>query len=430
MSPACVVGSGAREHALALALARSADVVATPGNPGITGLSAEGHRLSSVGAPPEEIEADLFVIGPEAALVDGLADRLRGLGRLVFGPGADGARIEGSKQFMKQLCSRAGVPTAAWGSFENTARATSFLRSLPGPYVVKTDGLAGGKGVLVTAELGEAEEDVAAKLSGVSFGDAGRRVVIEEALTGRELSLFCVCDGKGAVALCPAQDYKRVGDGDSGPNTGGMGALCPVPGAGQHFFVGEVLERIVLPTLKALRSQSVDYRGLLYAGLMLTEDGPKLIEFNARFGDPETEVVLPLFEGDLFALLRAAAEGDISRAGANLSALVPTARARASREAAVCVVAASPGYPGNPATGSPISGIEEADSVEGVTVFHAGTRRDPSGALRTAGGRVVCVSAVGPDHRSARALAYGAIERVSFEGMHYRSDIARDAPTS
>ena len=212
----CVVGSGGREHALAHVLARSADVVVTPGNPGITGRSAEGHRLASTPAPPEEIEADLFVIGPEAPLVDGLADRLRSRGRLVFGPGADGARLEGSKEFMKRCASEAGVPTARWEAFSNLDDARRYLRSMPGPYVVKTDGLAAGKGVLVTDDLDEAERDVAAKLSGAAFGEAGQRVVIEEALQGTELSLLVVCDGTHALALAPAQDYKRVGTATPG----------------------------------------------------------------------------------------------------------------------------------------------------------------------------------------------------------------------
>ena len=288
----CVVGSGAREHALAHVLARSADVVVTPGNPGINGRSAEGHRLASTPAPAEEVEADLFVIGPEEPLVTGLADRLRSRGRLVFGPGADGARLEGSKEFMKRCASSAGVPTARWEAFSRLDEATRYLRSLPGPYVVKTDGLAGGKGVLVTYDIAEAERDVAAKLSGAAFGEAGQRVVIEEALQGTELSLLVVCDGVHALPLAPAQDYKRVGTGDTGPNTGGMGAFSPVPGA-TTAVVESVLGTIVEPTLRALRNAGVDYRGVLYAGLMLTEDGPRLIEYNVRFGDPEARWCFP-----------------------------------------------------------------------------------------------------------------------------------------
>jgi len=282
----CVVGSGAREHALAHVLSRSADVVVTPGNPGISGRSSEGYGVASTSSPPEEIDADLYVIGPEEPLVGGLADRLRSMGRLVFGPGADGAHLEGSKEFMKKCVSEAGVPTARWGAFSKLDEASEFLRSLPGPYVVKTDGLAAGKGVLVTDDIVEAQTDAAAKLSGRSFGEAGRRVVIEEALQGTELSLLVVCDGVNAVPLAPAQDYKRLCTGDRGPNTGGMGAFSPVAAA-TALVVGKVMDTIVGPTLSALRRSGIDYRGVLYAGLMLTSDGPKLIEYNVRFGDPE-----------------------------------------------------------------------------------------------------------------------------------------------
>src|SRR3954452_73052 len=249
-----VVGSGGREHALAHVLGRTATVVVTPGNPGIPG---------SVGTPPEELDGDLFVIGPEAPLVDGLADRLRAQGKLVFGPGADGARLEGSKAWMKQVLLDAGVPTARHGTFTEVDSAVDFLRTLPGRYVVKTDGLAAGKGVLVTDSFEAAADDVAAKLGGRSFGDAGRTVVIEEALTGPEVSVLAVCDGTEAVALAPAQDHKRVGDGDVGPMTGGMGAYSPYEGVD----VDHVIDAIVLPTLRTLTKRGIDYRGVLYAGL-------------------------------------------------------------------------------------------------------------------------------------------------------------------
>jgi phosphoribosylamine--glycine ligase len=412
---ACVVGSGAREHALCEVLARSVDVVATPGNPGITGHSKEGHSLSSSPAPPGEIEADLYVIGPEAPLVDGLADKLRAAGHKVFGPGADGARLEGSKHFMKELAETSGVPTARWACFSSAEKdaALSFLESLPGGYVVKTDGLAAGKGVLVTSDLEEAKSDVAAKLSGAAFGQAGERVVIEEALEGPELSLFVLCDGKDFVALVPSQDYKRLGTGDTGPNTGGMGSYAPVP-AVSPVEIEQILEGIVAPSLAGLKAQGIDYRGTLYAGLMLTPDGPRLIEFNVRFGDPETEVVLPLLESDLYEVLEAAADGDIGR----------VKRPVFSDQAAVCVVAASPGYPVAPRTGDPISGLTEASSLKGVHIFHAGTTRDASGTVRTAGGRVLAVTALGDGLAEARESAYRALEVISFEGMQARRDIA------
>lgn len=420
----CVVGSGGREHALAHVLARSAHVVVTPGNPGICGLSAEGYELESTPAPPHEIDADLYVIGPEDPLVAGLADRLRSGGRLVFGPGADGARLEGSKEFMKQLANDAGVPTARWGAFSRTEEAMSFLRSLPGPFVVKTDGLAAGKGVLVTEDIGEAEKDVTAKLSGEAFGAAGRRVVIEEALIGSELSLLVVCDGVRAEPLAPAQDYKRFGTGDTGPNTGGMGAYSPVPIA-TDAVVSTAMDTIVEPTLAALRRAGIDYRGVLYAGLMLTADGPQLIEYNVRFGDPEAEVVLPRLATDLVDLLTAAAHGEMTgpiaggAAGANSAGT-----AGFVEEAAVGVVIAAHGYPEAPRTGDLVEALDDAGSVEGVTVFHAGTCRDEAGALRTARGRVFVVTALGAGLADAREHAYRGVAKIGFAGMQYRLDIA------
>ncbi len=411
------MGSGAREHALALALGRSADVLVTPGNPGIRGKTAEGFTLTSEDRPAPLVEADLYVIGPEAPLVDGMADDLRASGCLVFGPGRDGARLEGSKMAMKQLCSEAGIPTARWAAFDELWPAVRFLRALPGPYVVKTDGLAAGKGVLVTPDVEEAISDVTAKLSGSSFGAAGERVVIEEAMSGPELSLFAVCDGRRSVPLAPAQDYKRVGDGDTGPNTGGMGACSPLPGVGEAL-VDDVMDRIVSPALSFLHRSGVDYRGLLYAGLMLTADGPRLVEFNVRFGDPETEVVLARMSGDLTRLLACAAEGDLRPAAGE---------ATFRDEAAVCVVAAAPGYPSAPVLGGPVSGVERAGTLEGVTVFHAGTRLRDDGTLVTAGGRVLCVTALGRDLASARERAYEAVGLVEFEGKVVRHDIAEAA---
>jgi phosphoribosylamine---glycine ligase len=401
----CVVGSGGREHALAAVLGRDAEVIATPGNPGIEGSTSK---------PPEEIAADLYVIGPEIPLVDGLADRLRAHGRLVFGPGADGARLEGSKAWMKQVLGDAGVPTARYDTFTDAAAAEAFLRTLPGLYVVKTDGLAAGKGVFVTTDLDAAIDDVREKLAGRSFGAAGSTVVIEEGLTGPELSLLAVCDGERAVPLAPAQDFKRVGDGDAGPNTGGMGAYSPVPGAGADV-VDDVMDRAVEPTLAMLRKLGIDYRGVLYAGLMLTPEGPKVIEFNVRFGDPETQVVLPRLTTDLAGLLAEAAAGRI------------TSEPAFGPDAAVTVVLASEGYPAAPVTGVPITGVDDAEAIEGVTVFHAGTTRNGDGDLVTSGGRVLDVTALGPTIADARSRAYSAITTIAFPGMHYRGDIAERA---
>jgi phosphoribosylamine--glycine ligase len=408
----CVVGSGGREHALALVLARDADVVVTPGNPGITGRSPEGHTLTSVDTDPEALDADLFVIGPEAPLVDGMADRLRAQGKLVFGPGADGARIEGSKAFMKELLAEAGVPTARFGVFTEAGPAVEFLRTLDGPWVVKTDGLAAGKGVLVTDSLAEAEADVAAKLSGDAFGAAGQRLVIEEGLTGPECSLLVLCDGTRLAPLAPAQDFKRRDDGDGGPNTGGMGAYSPVPSV-DDASVESLVAEAVAPLVDALRARGIDYRGVLYAGLMLTPTGPKVLEFNVRFGDPETQVVLPRYDGNLCTLLAEAAAGALT----TVPRFVPAH--------AVCVVLASEGYPESPRTGDPITGLDQAGSLPGVTVFHAGTRSDPgTGAVVTSGGRVLGVTALGTTLEEARTRACAGVATIEWPGMHHRTDIA------
>jgi phosphoribosylamine--glycine ligase len=402
----CVVGSGGREHALAHVLGRTADVVVTPGNPGIPG---------SVPTAPADVEADLYVVGPEAPLVAGLADELRAAGRLVFGPGADGAHLEGSKAWMKEVVDAAGVPTARYATFTEVEPAVDFLRTLPGPWVTKTDGLAAGKGVLVATRIDDAVADVRAKLAGESFGDAGRTVVIEEGMTGPELSLLALCDGTRAVALAPAQDFKRVGDGDTGPNTGGMGAYSPVPGV-DDSLVDDVMTRFVAPTLAELRRRGIDYRGVLYAGLMLTPAGPRLVEYNARFGDPEAQVVLPRLTTDLAELLAAAAAGDLSR--------VPTPTF--TDDACVTVVLASEGYPVAPRTGDLITGIAEAEGA-GATVFCAGVASSPDGALVTAGGRVLDVTAAGSTVADARARAYGAVDHISWPGRYHRTDIALEA---
>jgi len=406
-----VVGSGAREHAIALALVRTADVLVTPGNPGMPRRSDEGFVIRCVDMDPEELEVDLIVIGPEAPLVDGLADRLRAKGIPVFGPGAHGARLEGSKAFMKDLVARAQVPSARYGTFDDVVPAESFLETLEGGYVIKTDGLAAGKGVLVTSDIDEARKDVRDKLSGSSFGDAGRRVVIEEAMSGPEVSLLVLCANTDAVVLPAAQDFKRIFDNDQGPNTGGMGAYSPVPVASDEV-VDLIMERIIHPTLRQLALEGIDYRGVLYAGCMLTPEGPKLIEYNIRFGDPEAEVVLPRITSDFAQLCLQVANGE------HLSP--PTV----SPEATVCVVLAAHGYPGTVRSGDRIEGLEKADTVKGVTVFHAGTRRDSEGHIVTAGGRVLCVSATGEDIASARERAYEAVSLISFDGAQYRHDIA------
>jgi phosphoribosylamine--glycine ligase len=309
------------------------------------------------------------------------------------------------------VLTEARVPTAAHGVFDRVEPALAFLETLPPPYVVKTDGLAGGKGVLVSDDRREAADDVRAKLSGQAFGDAGRRVVIEEGLSGPELSLLCLCDGRRAVPLAPAQDFKRLGDGDTGPNTGGMGAYSPVPAAGPDV-VAAVLERAVEPTLHRLRALGLDYRGVLYAGLMLTAEGPKVLEYNVRFGDPEAQVVLPRFDGDLAGVLAEAASGDLRT------------EPSFSTDAAVTVVLAAPGYPASPLTGHVIDGLDAAGTHPGVRVFCAGVGRDRAGRPVTAGGRVLDVTALGPALAEARRRAYAALAEISWPGMQYRRDIA------
>lgn len=403
-----VVGSGGREHALAATLARTAEVVVTPGNAGIPG---------SVTTPATELDADLFVIGPEVPLVAGLADTLRSQGKLVFGPGADGAQLEGSKAWMKDLLVAAGVPTARHATFTEEAPALAFLDTMAPPYVIKTDGLAAGKGVIVTESLTEARNAVGDYLSGAAFGDAGRHLVIEEGLVGPEISVFAICDGTSAVLLAPAQDFKRVGDGDEGPNTGGMGALTPSPLV-DASLLDDIMERFVQPTLDELRRRGIDYRGALFAGLMLTADGPKMLEYNVRFGDPECQVVIPAVTNDLAAILAEAASGELRT--------MP----EFTEAAAVTVVCAADGYPSSPRTGDPISGIEAARSRDGVEVFCAGVAPGDDGGLVTAGGRVLNVCGRGATLAEARDRAYAAVGDIEFDGKTFRTDIALAAVTT
>ena len=403
MTRVVVIGSGGREHALADVLGRTAsEVIVTPGNPGIPG---------SVSTAATELDADLFVIGPEVPLVDGLADELRAQGKLVFGPGADGARLEGSKVWMKELFVAAGVPTAAHGSFSEAEPALAFLNTMSEPFVIKTDGLAAGKGVLVTNDRGEAERAVHDYLSGDAFGAAGATVVIEEGLTGPEVSVFVVCDGTKGVALAPAQDHKRAYDGDKGPNTGGMGAYTPLPWA-DPGLVNVVMRDCIEPTLSELRRRGIDYRGVLYAGLMLTPGGPKMLEYNVRFGDPETQVVLPRIESDLVQLLSEAAAGNLVS--------TPTF----SNDAFVTVVCASEGYPSSVRTGDVIEGISQAEALDGVSVYAAGVGRDGAGDLVTQGGRVLSVVGRGSDVAAARANAYAGVAAIDWPGKQARTDIA------
>jgi len=408
---AVVVGAGAREHAIAWGLARDgADVTVTPGN---AGMAAAGLRC--VTTSPVELEAELFVVGPETPLVAGLADILRSQGKAVFGPNADGAQLEGSKAYMKEFLAAANVATAAYGAFSDVDEALRFLDTMKPPYVIKTDGLAAGKGVLVTESLTEAQQDVRDKLSGEAFGVAGSTIVIEEGLLGTECSLLVLCDGERAEPLLPARDFKRVGDGDTGPNTGGMGAFAPL-GSMTSDDIAVAMKTIVDPTVRELRRRGIDYRGVLYAGIMVTAQGPKLLEYNVRFGDPETEVIVPLVSCDLFDLLLEVATGSLRTTPTFLPAH------------AVTVVVAAPGYPLAPQTGSIIRGLGEdgqlATPRRNVTVFHAGTSRDEEGHFLTAGGRVLTVTAVAPSRLEARSMAYEAANTITFPGRVLRNDVA------
>ncbi len=395
------MGSGGREHALAWKLASSPhldELHAAPGNPGIAALGTchpvraeDGEGLLSL---CRAARIDLVVVGPEAPLVVGLADTLRHKGVAVFGPTRSAARIEGSKSFAKDVLEAAGVPTAR------------RLATPEAPCVVKADGLAAGKGVFVCRTA----EELTAGLRGAEA--LGGEVLVEELLEGEEVSLFAITDGTRAVALAPSQDFKRVGDGDTGPNTGGMGAYSPVPGVGEAE-VEELLETVYRPVLAELARRDAAFSGLLYAGLMLTQDGPRVLEFNCRFGDPETQSVLPRLDGDLVPLLWGAATGELERDAA------------VRDEAAVTVVLASGEYPQRSDTGTPIDGIEEAEAA-GALVFHAGTARH-DGRLVTNGGRVLAVTATGDDVAAARATAYRAIDRISFGGMRFRRDIGLEA---
>lgn len=375
---------------------------------------------AAVTALADRLEPDLVVVGPEDPLVAGVVDALTEHGRLAFGPGAAAARLEGSKKWMKDVLASAGVPTAGYRSFESgdEEAALAFVESLAGPYVVKTDGLAAGKGVVVTESLAEARDAVRGYLSGDAFGDAGRTCVIEEGLHGPEVSLFVLCDGREAVPVALAQDHKRAFDGDAGPNTGGMGAYSPVPAAiASPDLVDEMMEKAIRPTLEELRRRDAEYRGILYCGLMLDPvKGPQVLEYNVRFGDPECQVVVPRLASDLYVHCREAALGRIET------------DVRLEDVACVGVALASEGYPPAPVRrGDAIQGLDEAGALPGVTVFHAATKTAADGAITTNGGRVLTVSAVAPDITAARDRAYEAVALIGWPGLHYRRDIAAQA---
>jgi phosphoribosylamine---glycine ligase len=418
-----LVGGGGREHALAWKIAQSPLVEslwAAPGNPGIARharcLDLALDDADGLAAFAAGHDVDLVVVGPEQPLVAGLADALRAKGLAVFGPGRRAAAIEGSKAYAKALMARHGVPTARFATFTDAAAARRFARELGAPCVVKTDGLAAGKGAIVCATLEEADAAIVQCMERREFGAAGATVVVEEFMRGEEASFFVLAGAGGVLPLAAAQDHKTVFDGDRGPNTGGMGAYTPVP-AVDAAVQARVMREIVEPTLAALAADGAPYTGVLYVGLMLTAEGPKVVEFNCRFGDPECQPIMMAMDEDLVPLLAAVARGE------RLPAPQPW---DVSGRAAVCVAIASGGYPGRYATGHAITGVDAAEAQPGVQVFQAGTARR-EGRLVTAGGRVLGVTAVADDLTAAITAAYESVGRIHFEGMHYRTDIGRRA---
>ncbi len=410
-----VLGSGAREHALVRAIAADPEVeaiVAAPGNPGIdaTALCVDIDILdgAAVAELARKHEVDLVVVGPEAPLVAGVADVCRAAGLAVCGPSAQAARLEGSKSFAKDVMAAAEVPTALAHVCTSMDEVEAALDGLGAPHVVKDDGLAAGKGVVVTDSREEALEHARTCLA-----KGGGRLVIEEFLDGPEVSVFCLSDGERVVPLEPAQDFKRVGDGDEGLNTGGMGAYSPLDWA-PRGLVDDVVARVAQPTIDEMRRRGTPFVGILYVGLALTARGPKVVEFNARLGDPDGQAVLARLKTPLAQLLLATATGGLD----------DFAHLRWSEDRAVVVVVASPGYPASPRTGDPVTGLDAAAEVPGVVVLHAGTRRDEEGTLVSAGGRVLNVVAVGTDLAQARRAAYDAVELIELEGSQFRTDIA------
>jgi len=421
MMDACtvlIVGGGGREHALGWKFAQDPRVQKVWFAPGNAGTSRVGTNLPIAASDLEGIvgwaareKPGLVVVGPEAPLCAGLADRLRQVGVRVFGPGAKGAQLEGSKSFCKELLVAQKIPTARAGSFTEKSRALIFLESLSCPVVVKADGLAGGKGVVIAESHAEAKKAIEEMMEGRVFGEAGARVLVEEFLVGEELSLHAVTDGTRWVLLPSAQDHKRVGEGDTGLNTGGMGAYAPAPRATAKLLQ-EVEETILRPTLEGLRAKGIDYRGVLYAGLMLTKEGPKVLEYNCRFGDPETEVLLPLLDSPLWDLLVAAADGDLSKLSIQMG-----------KGAAMTVVLAAPGYPAEPTFGQR---IELGGEMKDTAIFHAGTK-EGKGGVEVSGGRVLAATGWGADLATARERAYAAVGQIRFSGQHFRRDIGHRA---
>jgi phosphoribosylamine--glycine ligase len=418
-----VAGSGGREHAIVWRLSRDTNtttLIVAPGNPGAGALAT---RAATDPADPDALLAlaeresiDLTVIGPELPLDRGVVDRFRAAGRRIFGPPRAAARLECSKVFAKGFMARHGIPTARYRVCDTSADARALIASgeFGFPVVLKADGLAAGKGVVVAPDRVEADAAIRAAMDERQFGAAGARLVVEECLSGPEVSFFALCDGTRAIPIATAQDHKRIFDNDEGPNTGGMGAFSPSP-LTDAAMQSRVMREIVDPVLRGMRSEGTEYRGFLYAGLMLTCNGPKVIEYNVRFGDPEAQAVMPLIDGELLPLIAAAADGDLAGHAVQLKPAV-----------SVGVVLAAAGYPGAVKSGAPIRGLADAARVPGVMVFHAGTA-ERDGEIVAAGGRVLTVVGTGATYQSAIDRAYEAVALISFEGMQYRRDIGRKA---
>jgi phosphoribosylamine--glycine ligase len=421
-----VVGGGGREHALCWKLARSREVhkiYCAPGNAG-TALVAENVPIAAADIENLRLFAehqgiDMTVVGPEKPLIAGIVDAFESRGLRIFGPSREPAMLEGSKAYSKQVMRQAGIPTADFEVFDDPAKARDFLRAAQYPIVVKADGEAAGKGVTVAQDFAEADAAIHAMMEERVFGASGDRVVIEACLTGEEASVMAFVDGDTVVPMIAVQDHKRIFDGDRGPNTGGMGAYAPVPAAGPRV-VWDVTEHILRPAVEAIRGTGIPYRGILYAGVMLTPDGPQCLEFNCRFGDPETQVVLPLLETDLTDILTGVVDVELEKVPVTFS-----------RRAAVSVVMAAGGYPGEYVTDVPISGLDAAVKLDAVAVFHAGTALNEAGQVVTAGGRVLSVTSTGETFPEARERCYAAVGRIKFEGAQYRTDIgARALPAA
>lgn len=415
-----VIGSGGREHALVRALAQSSKVstlYAAPGNPGTaqlgTNVDIAPDDLDALVAFAREKDIDLTIVGPEKPLVSGIVDRFEENGLRILGPTAEAARLEGSKAFADEFMDRHGIPTASFRVFEaeDADEAAAYLDDVGAPIVVKADGLAAGKGAFVCSTLEEAHDALDQIVEDRAFGAAGDRVVIEERMEGEEVSIFALTDGTHYVLLPPSQDHKTIGEGGTGPNTGGMGAFAPAPIV-DGPLLNRICREIVEPTLQGMQEEGTPYRGVLYCGLMITEEGPKVVEYNCRLGDPEAQVVLPLVESDLVEVFEALAEGTLN-----------SGSVRTAPGAAACVVLASGGYPVEYGTDFEITGVDEADALPDVSVVHAGTRRRDDGVLVTDGGRVLGVTARGRDLPEALARAYDGVDLIDFSGKTFRSDI-------